>query len=125
MQQQQQQMEMQQQQFQAKMQADMEQKVEDARREDLNKELDRQNRLDVERLRGIANEGSFSQEKDLTPLLIQQTNMAKESSKLRFEQMKNDQQVDLKKRELDLKEKDIDTKLQIAKQNKNKYDKKK
>jgi hypothetical protein len=39
--------------------------------------------------------------------------------------MKNDQQVDLKKRELDLKEKDIDTKLQIAKTNKNKYDKKK
>jgi hypothetical protein len=125
MQQQQQQMEMQNQQFQAKMQAEGQQKETEARREDMNKELDRQNRLDVERLRGIANEGSFSQEKDLTPLLIQQTNMAKEQSKLRFEQSKNEEQNKLKSRELDLKEKDIDTKLQIAKQNKNKYDKRK
>lgn len=125
MQQQQQQMEMQNQQFQAKMQMDAEQKAEEARRDDMNKELDRQNRLDVERLRGIANESSYSQEKDLTPLLIQQANVAKEQSKMRFEQMKNDEQVKLKNRELDLKEKDIDTKLQIAKQNKNKYDKKK
>ena len=125
MQQQQQQMEMQNQQFQAKLQMEAQQKEEEARREDMNKELDRQNRLDVERLRGIANESSYSQEKDLTPLLIQQSNIAKDQSKMRFEQMKNDQQVELKKRELDLKEKDIDTKLQIAKQNKNKYDKKK
>jgi len=125
MQQQQQQMEMQNQQFQAKMQVEAEQKAEEARREDMNKELDRQNRLDVERLRGIANESSYSQDKDLTPLLIQQANVAKEQSKMRFEQMKNDEQVKLKNRELDLKEKDIDTKLQIAKQNKNKYDKKK
>ena len=125
MQQQQQQMEMQNQQFQAKMQMDAEQKAEEARRDDMIKELDRQNRLAVERLRGIANESSYSQEKDLTPLLIQQANVAKEQSKMRFEQMKNDEQVKLKNRELDLKEKDIDTKLQIAKQNKNKYDKKK
>jgi hypothetical protein len=125
MQQQQQQMEMQNQQFQAKMQMDAQQREADAQREDMNKELDRQNRLDVERLRGIANESSFSQEKDLTPLLIQQTNMAKEQSKQRFEQLKSEEQNKLKSRELDLKEKDIDTKLQIAKQNKNKYDKKK
>ncbi len=123
--QQQQQMEMQQQQFQTKLAADAEQKQQDAQREDMNKELDRQNRLDVERLRGIANESSFSQDKDLTPLLIQQANLAKEQSKMRFEQLKNADQVSLKSRELDLKEKDIDTKLQIAKQNKNKYDKKK
>jgi hypothetical protein len=116
---------MQQQQFQTKLAADAEQKQQDAQREDMNKELDRQNRLDVERLRGIANESSFSQDKDLTPLLIQQANLAKEQSKMRFEQLKNADQVSLKSRELDLKEKDIDTKLQIAKQNKNKYDKKK
>jgi len=125
MQQQQQQMEMQNQQFQAKMQMEAQQKAEEAQREDMNKELDRQNKLDVERLRGIANESSFSQDKDLTPLLIQQTNIAKEQSKLRFEQLKNEDQNKLKTRELDLKEKDIDTKLQIAKQNRNKYDKKK
>lgn len=125
MEQQQQQLEMQNQQFQAKMQMEAQQKAEEAQRDDMNKELDRQNRLDVERLRGIANESSYSQDKDLTPLLIQQANVAKEQSKMRFEQMKNDEQIKLKNRELDLKEKDIDTKLQIAKQNKNKYDKKK
>ena len=125
MQQQQQQMEMQNQQFQTKLQVEAQEKAEEARRQDMNKELDRQNRLDVERLKGIANESSFSQDKDLTPLLIQQTNMAKDQSKMRFEQMKNGQQVELKNRELDLKEKEISTKLEIAKQNKNKYDKKK
>ena len=121
----QQEMQMQQQQFEQKLAADEQRRMEEAEREDMNKELDRQNRLDVERLRGIANEGSFSQEKDLTPLLIQQTNLAKDQSKMRFEQLKNQQQVDLKTRELDLKEKDIDAKVQIARENKNKYDKKK
>jgi hypothetical protein len=125
MQQQQQQMDQQQQQFEQKMAADQQAREEQASREDLNKELDRQNRLEVERLRGIANEGSFSQDKDLTPLLIQQTNLAKEQSKMRFEEMKNNDQVKMKKRELDLKEKDIDTKLKIAKENKNRFDKKK
>lgn len=51
--------------------------------------------------------------------------MAKEQSKLRFEQLKNEEQTKLKSRELDLKEKDIDTKLKIAKTNKNKFDKRK
>jgi hypothetical protein len=125
MQQQQQQMEQQQQQFEQKMAADQQAREEEANREDLNKELDRQNRLEVERLKGIANEGSFSQDKDLTPLLIQQTNLAKEQSKMRFEEMKNNDQVKMKNRELDLKEKDIDTKLKIAKENKNRFDKKK
>ena len=121
----QQEMQMQQQQFEQKLAADEQRRMEEAEREDMNKELDRQNRLDVERLRGIANESSYSQEKDLTPLLIQQTNLAKDQSKMRFEQLKNQQQVDLKSRELDLKEKDIDAKVQIARENKNKYDKKK
>jgi murein L,D-transpeptidase YcbB/YkuD len=55
---QQMQMQQQQQQFEQKLQADMQLKKEEAQREDINKELDRQNRLEVEKLRGIANEGS-------------------------------------------------------------------
>lgn len=125
MEQKQQEMQMQQQQFEQKMAFEQQKREEDAQREDLNKELDRQNRLEVERLRGIANESSFSPDKDLTPLLIEQTNIAKEESKRRFEQSKLNAQTELKSRELDLKEKDIDTKLKIAKENKNKYDGKK
>lgn len=121
----QQEMQMQQEQFAQKLAAEEQKRQAEAEREDMNKELDRQNRLDVERLRGIANESSYSQEKDLTPLLIQQTNLAKEQSKQRFEQIKQDQTVQLKNRELDLKEKDIDAKVKIARENKNKYDKKK
>jgi hypothetical protein len=101
----------------------MQLKKEEAQREDINKELDRQNRLEVEKLRGIANEGSYSPEKDTTALLIQQTQVAQQGSKMSFEKSAKSRELDLKKRELDLKEKDIDTKLKIAKTNKNKYDK--
>jgi hypothetical protein len=90
----------------------------------MNKELDRQNKLEIVKLQAIANESSYS-DKDLTPLVIEQTKAAQQESMRRFEQNKNDQQVSLKQRELDIKEKDIDTKLKIAKTNKNKFDKKK
>jgi hypothetical protein len=124
MQQKQQEMEMQQQQFQQKMQIDEQRRQEDNEREDMNKELDRQNKLEIVKLQAIANESSYS-DKDLTPLVIEQTKAAQQESMRRFEQNKNDQQVSLKQRELDIKEKDIDTKLKIAKTNKNKFDKKK
>ena len=119
----QQELQQQQQQFEQKMQADAMMKREEAEREDINKELDRQNRLEVEKLRGIANEGSYNPEVDTTQLLIQQTKVSQEGSKMSFEKTAKSRELDLKKRELDLKEKDIDTKLKIAKTNKNKYDK--
>jgi len=124
MQQKQQEMEMQQQQFQQKMQIDEQRRQEDNEREDMNKELDRQNKLEIVKLQAIANESSYS-DKDLTPLVIEQTKAAQQESMRRFEQNKNDQQVSLKQRELDIKEKDIDAKLKIAKTNKNKFDKEK
>lgn len=121
----QQELQQQQEQFQQKLQADMLQAQEDARREDLNKELDRQNRLEVEKLRGIANEGSYSPEIDTTELLIKQTSLSQQISKDNFEKAQKTKETSLRERELDLKEKDIDTKLEIAKTNKNRYDKKK
>lgn len=124
MEQQQQEMQMKQQQFEQTMAVEEQRNAEKVQREDLNKELDRQNRLDVERLRGIANEGSYS-DKDLTPLLMKETGMLKAVSEERVKSIENREINKLKSRELDLKEKDIDTKLQIAKENKNKYDKKK
>jgi hypothetical protein len=121
----QQELDQQQQQFQQKMQADMAAAAEQARRDDNNKELDRQNRLEVEKLRGIANEGSFNPEVDTTELLIKQTSLSQQISKDNYEKVAKSREASLKERELDLKEKDIDTKLKIAQTNKNKYDRKK
>ena len=121
---QQQQLEQQQAQFEMKMQMDAQQKAEDARREDMNKELDRQNRLEVEKLRGIANEGSFNPTVDTTDLLIKQTQLSQEISAKNFEKSMKSKEMSLKEKELALKEKDIDTKLKIASINKNKYDNK-
>jgi hypothetical protein len=121
----QQELSQQQEQFQQKMQVDAADKAEQARREDMNKELDRQNRLEVEKLKGIANEGSFSQTSDTTDLLIKQTSLSQQISKDAFEKASKQKQNSMKSRELDLKEKEIDTNLEIAKTNKNRYDSKK
>ena len=118
----QQQLEQQQAQFEQKMQMDAAQKAEDARREDMNKQLDRENRLQVVQLQGIANEGSYSPDVDTTGLLIEQTKIAQDISKQTFEKVTKNKELNLKEKELALKEKDIDTKLKIAQTNKNKYD---
>ena len=119
---QQQQLEQQQSQFEQKMQMDAAQKAEDARREDMNKQLDRENKLQVVQLQGIANEGSYSPDVDTTGLLIEQTKIAQDISKQTFEKVTKNKELSLKEKELALKEKDIDTKLRIAQTNKNKYD---
>jgi hypothetical protein len=118
----QQQLEQQQAQFEQKMQMDAAQKAEDARREDMNKQLDRENRLQVVQLQGIANEGSYNPDVDTTSLLIQQTKLAQEVSNQTYEKVAKNKELSLKEKELSLKEKDIDTKLKIAQTNKNKYD---
>jgi hypothetical protein len=118
----QQQLEQQQAQFEQKMQMDAAQKAEDARREDMNKQLDRENRLQVVQLQGIANEGSYNPDVDTTGLLIEQTKIAQDISKQTFEKVTKNKELSLKEKELALKEKDIDTKLKIAQTNKNKYD---
>ena len=119
---QQQQMQQQQEQFQMKMQIEEQRRREDAAREDMNKELDRQNRLEIEKLRGIANEGSFNPNVDTTDLLIKQTQLSQNISKQNFEKAAKSKEMSLKEKELQLKEKDIDTKLKIAEINKNQYD---
>lgn len=117
-----QQLEQQQAQFEQKMQIEAAQKAEEARREDMNKQLDRENRLQVVQLQGIANEGSYNPDVDTTGLLIQQTKLAQEVSKQTYEKVAKDKELSLKEKELALKEKDIDNKLKIAQTNKNKYD---
>ena len=118
----QQQLDQQQQQFEQKMQMEAAQRAEDAQRDDMNKQLDRENKIQIVQLQGIANEGSYNPEVDTTNLLIQQTKIAQDLSKSQFEKITKDKEMSLKEKELTLKEKDIDNKLKIAQTNKNKYD---
>lgn len=130
-QQQQQQMEMQQQQIQAQAEEADKARAFEAEQN----ELDRQNKIMVEKLRGISAEGSYSPTTDTTPLLIKQSELDLKKSQLSSEQaLKNQQMIsqqidayrkqkaDEKKhqtetnfrdRELSIKEKEMQNKLQI------------
>jgi hypothetical protein len=92
---QQQQMEMQQQQLQA--QAEQADKAREFEAEQ--NELDRQNKLMIEKLRGIAQEGSYSPTVDTTPMLIKQSELDIKRSQLASTQMM--QQQDLMNKQID------------------------
>ena len=128
---QQQQQQMQQQQLQAQ----AEEKDKERAFEAEQRELDRQNKLMIEKLRGISAEGSYSQTEDTTPMLIKQTELDIKKSQLSYDQaVKNQQlinaqidsyrkhkadekkhetQTNLKNKELSLKEKEMQNKLRI------------
>ena len=88
---------------------------EEMENDNMNKELDRQNRLQVEQLRGIAAEGSYSQTTDTTPLLVEQTKAAMEQSKQSFEKEMRKRQLDQNDRKLDIEEQKAKDALSIAK----------
>lgn len=98
---------------------------EEMQNDNINKQLDRENKLQLAQINGIANEGSYDPDVDLTDKVIEQTKLAQEESHKSFERITKNKELKQKDRELDLKDKDIDTKLAIAKQNKNRFDKKK
>jgi hypothetical protein len=101
-------------------------------------QLDRENKIVLEQLRGIANESSYSPTEDLTPTLIEQSNLALEKSKHEFEkslalnelnnkQIESIQKNALEKKKLDgqltiankqntLKEKEMANKLKVEKE---------
>jgi hypothetical protein len=128
---QQQAMEMQQQQIQAQSeQADKARAFEAEQNE-----LDRQNKIMIEKLRGIAAEGSYSQTTDTTPLLIKQTEIDLKKSQMSADQaIKNQQMIaaqiesyrkqksdekkqqdekSFRQKELSIKEKEMQNKLAI------------
>ena len=98
-------------------------------------ELDRQNKIMIEKLRGIAAEGSYSPTVDTTPLLIKQTELDLKKSQMSADQaLKNQQmvaaqieayrkqkaddkkhetEVGFRKKELSLKEKEMQNKIAI------------
>jgi len=98
-------------------------------------ELDRQNKIMIEKLRGIAAEGSYSPTVDTTPLLIKQTELDLKKSQISADQaLKNQQMVaaqidayrkqksdekkqqdekSFRQKELSIKEKEMQNKLAI------------
>ena len=128
---QQQEMQMQQQ----KLQADAEEKDKQRAFEGEQRELDRQNKIIIEKLRGISAEGSYSQTADTTPLLIKQSELDLKKSQVSADQaFKNQQMVSaqidafrkqklddkkheaettFRNKELSLKEKEMQNKLKI------------
>lgn len=69
------------QQTQAVIEAEAAEKEKDRQFEATQNQLDRQNKLQIEELKGIANEGSFSKDTDTTGLLIEQTKLGLQESK--------------------------------------------
>lgn len=123
-QQQQQQMEMQQQQIQAQAEEADKARAFEAEQN----ELDRQNKLMIERLKGIAMEGSYSQEVDTTPQLIKQTELDMKKSQLDYTAAlkqremvnkeienirKNKNEKEMFNKEMTIKEKEMQNKIDI------------
>lgn len=104
-----------QQQFEAQIQIEEQRRKEEMENENMNKQLDRENKLQIEQLRGIANEGSFSQESDTLGILTEQTKLSLEKSKQMFERTVKERELNQNDRKLDIEEKKANDALQIAK----------
>lgn len=104
-----------QQQFEIQTQLAEQKRIQEMENENMNKELDRQNRLAIEQLRGIANEGSFSPTLDTTSLLTEQTKTAIDRSRLEFEKQARKRELDQNERKLDIEQKKANDALDIAK----------
>jgi hypothetical protein len=115
-------------------------------REDVNRQLDRDNKIQIETLRAMG----FAQDQDINenmvPDVLEQSKVALQQQKQTFEQVQKDREHQLKysadrqkneieRKKLVVKEKEItskkeieelkaETALKVAKENKNKYDKK-
>jgi hypothetical protein len=99
-----------------------------------NKQLDRELKIQLATIEGLAYAEDKDVDKDNIPDVIEQSKVALEQSKhsfntslesrkLKLEEKKQKDDTDLKKKELKIKDKQIDTQLKIAKTNRNKYSK--
>ena len=120
--------------------------MEKLNREDVNRQLDRENRIQLETIRAM----SYAQDQDINqnmiPDVLEQSKVALQQQKQTYEQVQKEREAQLKaqadnkkneieRQKISLKEKELQTKkeiekmkadtaLKIAKENKNKYDKK-
>lgn len=111
----QQKLEQAQQQFETQTQLAEQKRIQEMENENMNKELDRQNRLQIEQLKGIAAEGSYSPTADTTELLTEQTKAAMEQSRIEFEKAIKQRQLAQQDRKLDIEERKAQDALDIAK----------
>jgi hypothetical protein len=119
--------------------------MEKLNREDINRQLDRENKIQLETIRAM----SYAQDQDINenmiPDVLEQSKIALQQQKQTFEQVQKDKELLMKnqmderksqieKQKISLKEQEIkskeqieklkaETALKIAKENKNKYDK--
>ena len=115
-------------------------------REDVNRQLDRDNRIQVETLKAMGYAQDTDINQNMVPDVLEQNKIALQQQKQTFEQVQKDREHQLKysadrqkneieKKKLVVKEQEINSKkeieelkaetaLKIAKENKNKYDKK-
>jgi hypothetical protein len=120
--------------------------MEKLNREDVNRQLDRENKIQLETIRAM----SYAQDQDVNqnaiPDVLEQSKLALEQQKATYQQIQKEKEIRMKdqleqrkiqveKEKVSLKEKELETKkqieemkadtaLKIAKENKNKYDKK-
>jgi hypothetical protein len=125
---------------------ELELEMEKLNREDVNRQLDRENKIQLETIRGM----SYLQDQDLNenmiPDMMEQSKIALQQQKQTYEQIQKERESQIKgeidqrknqieREKLNLKEKELrdkreiekmkaETALKIAKENKNKYDKK-
>jgi hypothetical protein len=120
--------------------------MEKLNREDVNRQLDRENKIQLETIRAM----SYAQDQDVNqnaiPDVLEQSKLALEQQKATYQQIQKEKEIRMKdqleqrkvqveKDKISLKENELETKkeieemkaetaLKIAKENKNKYDKK-
>jgi hypothetical protein len=120
--------------------------MEKLNREDVNRQLDRENKIQLETIRAMG----YAQDQDINrnqvPDILEQSKIALQQQKQTYDQIQKDREAsqkqsieskkaDIENKKIALKEKELsvkkeieemkaDTALKIAKENKNKYDKK-
>jgi hypothetical protein len=113
--------------------------MEKLNREDMNRQLDRENKIQLETIRAM----SYAQDQDINKNqisdIIEQSKLALEQQKVAYDQVQKEREMQLKtemeRQKNEIKKQEIqnkkeiekmkaDTALRVAKENKNKYDKK-
>jgi hypothetical protein len=113
--------------------------MEKLNREDVNRQLDRENKIQLETIRAM----SYLQDQDLNdnmvPDIMEQSKLAMEQQKTAFDKVQKERELqvksDIERQKLQMKKEEMQTKkeiekmksdtaLKIARENKNKYDKK-
>jgi len=113
--------------------------MEKLNREDVNRQLDRENKIQLETIRAMSYAQNQDVNENMIPDVLEQSKLAMEQQKTAFDKIQKDKELkvksDIEKQKIEVKKQEMQTKkeiekikadtaLKIAKENKNKYDKK-